>query len=178
MAPRTRNSIAKSVLPHPAPPQISVGRPRGRPPSVTSSRPRMPDGTLASWALAAARVAAFRDDASARFLDGNSVRVEESAIDSPCLLWRVDRCPCAVCSKHLTIAEVPRLDRQICGHLLTPFSAASPSLTWCPKMLRAERQFARFSGVFKVLLRAIAQSLIGPPLINSRPLGSVLVEFA
>src|SRR5260221_3728583 len=43
-APRTRNSAASSVLPQPAPPQTSVGRPRGRPPPVISSRPWMPVG--------------------------------------------------------------------------------------------------------------------------------------
>ena len=32
VAPRTRNSMASSVLPQPAPPQTSVGRPAGRPP--------------------------------------------------------------------------------------------------------------------------------------------------
>ena len=40
--PRTRNSTANSVLPAPALPQTRVGRPRGRPPPVISSRPRMP----------------------------------------------------------------------------------------------------------------------------------------
>ena len=40
--PRTRNSTAKRVLPAPALPQTRVGRPRGRPPPVISSRPRMP----------------------------------------------------------------------------------------------------------------------------------------
>ncbi len=42
LAPRTMNSMARSVLPHPALPQTSVGRPSGRPPSVISSSPRMP----------------------------------------------------------------------------------------------------------------------------------------
>src|SRR5512140_2745772 len=42
LAPRTMNSMARSVLPHPALPQTSVGRPRGRPPSVISSSPRIP----------------------------------------------------------------------------------------------------------------------------------------
>src|SRR5579863_7074192 len=45
-APRTRNSAPNSVLPHPAPPQTSVGRPRGNPPPVISSRPWMPVGHL------------------------------------------------------------------------------------------------------------------------------------
>ncbi len=40
--PRTRNSIASSVLPQPAGPQTSVGRPLGRPPVVSSSSPMMP----------------------------------------------------------------------------------------------------------------------------------------
>ena len=34
-APRDRNSMASSVLPHPAPPHSSVGRPWGRPPPVS-----------------------------------------------------------------------------------------------------------------------------------------------
>src|ERR1017187_1396766 len=46
VAPRTRNSAASSVLPHPAPPHTSVGRPRGNPPPVISSRPWMPVGHL------------------------------------------------------------------------------------------------------------------------------------
>ncbi|HET7827054.1 MAG TPA: hypothetical protein VFK90_17085 [Anaeromyxobacter sp.] len=41
---------ADEELPDPAPPQTSVGRPRGRPPSVISSRPRMPDGAFARGA--------------------------------------------------------------------------------------------------------------------------------
>jgi len=45
-APRTRNSAANSVLPQPGPPQTSVGRPRGNPPPVISSRPWMPVGHL------------------------------------------------------------------------------------------------------------------------------------
>src|SRR3954471_24163535 len=45
-APRSRNSMANSVLPQPALPQTSVGPPRGRPPSVTSSRPSMPVGVF------------------------------------------------------------------------------------------------------------------------------------
>ena len=48
VAPRTRNSIANSVLPQPAPPQTSVGRPRGSPPPVISSRPWIPDGAFGS----------------------------------------------------------------------------------------------------------------------------------
>src|ERR1700733_7478777 len=46
VAPRTRNSIASSVLPQPAPPQTSVGRPAGNPPPVISSSPRMPVGAF------------------------------------------------------------------------------------------------------------------------------------
>ena len=45
-APRTRNSIANSVFPQPAEPATSVGRPRGSPPPVISSRPRIPLGHL------------------------------------------------------------------------------------------------------------------------------------
>ena len=40
--------MAKSVLPLPAPPQTSVGRPRGTPPNVISSRPVMPVGAFDS----------------------------------------------------------------------------------------------------------------------------------
>src|SRR6185436_6411313 len=46
VAPRARNSAANSVLPQPAPPHTSVGRPRGNPPPVISSRPWMPVGHL------------------------------------------------------------------------------------------------------------------------------------
>ena len=46
--PRTRNCIPISVFPLPEPPQIRVGRPRGKPPLVTSSRPRIPVGHLAN----------------------------------------------------------------------------------------------------------------------------------
>lgn len=46
--PRTRNSVASKVFPHPAGPQTRVGRPRGRPPPVTSSRPLIPVGALGS----------------------------------------------------------------------------------------------------------------------------------
>src|SRR6185369_14918338 len=42
VAPRTKNSIAKSVLPAPALPQIRVGRPLGTPPLVISSKPGIP----------------------------------------------------------------------------------------------------------------------------------------
>ena len=38
--------MASSVLPQPAGPQTSVGRPRGRPPPVTSSSPLMPVGAF------------------------------------------------------------------------------------------------------------------------------------
>ena len=40
--------MAKSVLPHPAAPQRREGRSAGNPPSVTSSRPLIPVGHLAS----------------------------------------------------------------------------------------------------------------------------------
>src|SRR5580704_11490843 len=53
-APRTRNSAANNVLPHPAPPHTSVGRPRGNPPPVISSRPWMPVGHLGKRADAEA----------------------------------------------------------------------------------------------------------------------------
>src|SRR5690349_18843367 len=43
-APRTRKVIAKSVLPQPAPPAMSVGRPLGSPPPVMESSPSMPLG--------------------------------------------------------------------------------------------------------------------------------------
>ena len=39
VAPRTRNSMPSTVLPQPALPQTKVGRPRGRPPRVSSSSP-------------------------------------------------------------------------------------------------------------------------------------------
>ena len=42
VAPRTRNSIASIVLPQPALPHTSVGRPDGKPPPVMASRPVMP----------------------------------------------------------------------------------------------------------------------------------------
>jgi hypothetical protein len=38
-APLIKNSIERIVLPHPGPPQMSVGRPRGNPPPVISSSP-------------------------------------------------------------------------------------------------------------------------------------------
>src|SRR4051812_46829433 len=47
-APRTRNSVASSVLPDPAPPATSVVRPRGSPPDVIASRPSMPVGQCCS----------------------------------------------------------------------------------------------------------------------------------
>ncbi len=47
-APRSRNSMASSVLPQPAAPQTRVGRPRGRPPNVISSRPAIPVGAFAN----------------------------------------------------------------------------------------------------------------------------------
>ena len=45
-APRTRNSRPRTVLPHPARPLTSVGRPRGRPPCVSSSSPAIPVGAF------------------------------------------------------------------------------------------------------------------------------------
>lgn len=66
--PRTRNSIASRVLPHPAGPQRSVGRPRGRPPPVTSSSPLIPVGAFGSAPSRAviSRVLSRRE-ASSRF---------------------------------------------------------------------------------------------------------------
>jgi hypothetical protein len=58
VAPRTRNYIASKVLPQTAPPQISVGRPVGKPPSVISSSPRTPVGDFRK-AFGAANVLAF-----------------------------------------------------------------------------------------------------------------------
>jgi hypothetical protein len=46
VAPRTRNSMPKSVLPAPALPHTSVGRPDGSPPSVISSKPEIPVGSF------------------------------------------------------------------------------------------------------------------------------------
>src|SRR5258706_5806590 len=48
VAPFTRKVIPKRVLPHPAAPHSNVGRPAGNPPNVTSSRPPIPVGVLAS----------------------------------------------------------------------------------------------------------------------------------
>ena len=45
-APLIKNSIPRIVLPLPGPPQTSVGRPRGSPPPVISSRPWIPVGDL------------------------------------------------------------------------------------------------------------------------------------
>src|SRR6185369_13050961 len=42
VAPRTRNSMAKRVLPAPALPHTSVGRTAGKPPRVISSKPEIP----------------------------------------------------------------------------------------------------------------------------------------
>src|ERR1039458_7233707 len=58
-APRTRNSAANSVLPQPAPPHTSVGRPRGNPPSVISSRPWMPVGHLGKRVVGAVGLEVF-----------------------------------------------------------------------------------------------------------------------
>src|SRR5260221_6717342 len=48
VAPRTRNSAAKRVLPQPAPPQTSVGRSFGIPPPVIASRPWIPVGAFSN----------------------------------------------------------------------------------------------------------------------------------
>src|SRR5688500_9237729 len=45
-APRTRKCKPNNVLPQPAPPQRSVGRPAGNPPPVISSSPGMPVGVF------------------------------------------------------------------------------------------------------------------------------------
>ena len=47
-APLTSDCSAKTVLPQPGPPITSVVRPRGRPPSVISSKPWIPVGILAT----------------------------------------------------------------------------------------------------------------------------------
>ena len=46
--PLTRNSIPSIVLPQPGPPHTIVVRPRGKPPPLISSRPRMPVGAFSS----------------------------------------------------------------------------------------------------------------------------------
>src|ERR1700674_2346650 len=48
VAPRTRNSSPNSVFPAPAPPLIRVGRPRGNPPPVISSKPWIPVAAFGS----------------------------------------------------------------------------------------------------------------------------------
>ena len=47
-APRARNSIARTVLPHPARPATRIGLPLGNPPSRIWSRPETPEGTFSS----------------------------------------------------------------------------------------------------------------------------------
>ncbi len=47
--------MPKSVLPQPALPQISVGRPLGRPPPVISSRPAIPDAHFSNDRCPASR---------------------------------------------------------------------------------------------------------------------------
>src|SRR3954468_10649658 len=54
--------MANSVLPQPALPHTSVGRPRGNPPSVTSSRPSMPVGVFGRVPAAAAFLAGRASD--------------------------------------------------------------------------------------------------------------------
>src|ERR1700751_3989033 len=44
--PLIRNCIERSVFPQPAPPQINVGLPFGKPPSVISSKPSTPVGVF------------------------------------------------------------------------------------------------------------------------------------
>jgi hypothetical protein len=55
-APRTRNSSPNNVLPAPGPPVTRLARPRGNPPPVISSNPRMPVGAFPSPELTAGRV--------------------------------------------------------------------------------------------------------------------------
>ena len=55
------NSIARSVLPQPAPPHKSVGRPLGNPPPVISSSPGTPVGALGNCGLELCSGADFRD---------------------------------------------------------------------------------------------------------------------
>src|SRR3954449_7532791 len=50
VTPFTRNVSAKSVLPQPAAPHTSDGRPVGRPPKVIASKPVIPVGALGSMA--------------------------------------------------------------------------------------------------------------------------------
>src|SRR4051812_34537242 len=58
--PWTRNSVASSVLPHPAAPATSVVRSRGSPPLVMTSRPSMPVGQCWSPFRAVRRGATLR----------------------------------------------------------------------------------------------------------------------
>ena len=60
VAPRTRNSIARRVLPQPALSQTSVGLPRGKPSAVISSSPWMPEAALGKSRTATLRVELIR----------------------------------------------------------------------------------------------------------------------
>src|SRR6185369_12812027 len=53
------NSAASIVLPQPGPPITSDGRPRGRPPAVTSSRPSIPLGAFGTGAPSNASAPGF-----------------------------------------------------------------------------------------------------------------------
>ena len=86
--PRTMNSIASSVLPDPAPPQTSVGRLRGKPPSVISSRPLMPVGHFCTAGIARAT----RFLGIAKFLSARSRRIAPSPSE-PGDSWVIGRRP-------------------------------------------------------------------------------------
>ena len=75
VAPRTRNSMASIVLPHPAAPQTSVGRPAGSPPPVISSRPSMPVGAFEKG-RGAVRQLSFHWLSNILWLHSNSKRAE------------------------------------------------------------------------------------------------------
>jgi hypothetical protein len=79
--PRNRNSIASSVLPHPAGPHTSVGRPCGSPPPVTSSSPLMP-------------VAALRRAASFGARCGGRLNVWSAVLDGIARLPQISRTEC------------------------------------------------------------------------------------
>ena len=83
VAPRTRNSIAKSVLPQPAPPHTSVGRPRGSPPPVISSRPWIPEGDLGRFSSPRPGSAA-REAAIARPFFLEALGIVLSIVSGPC----------------------------------------------------------------------------------------------
>jgi hypothetical protein len=51
VAPLIINSRENNILPHPAPPHISEVLPCGKPPSVISSRPGIPEGVFSNVAI-------------------------------------------------------------------------------------------------------------------------------